>query len=86
MTLFFRSFFMVLLMELGSASNFTLAAISAHSKQSIPVWLGGFSAMALTCFIAVRFGNYMNRLPVSPDLISGLILTIMGIFFLWRAK
>lgn len=86
MMLFIRTFFMVLLMELGSASNFTLAATASHTGRMLPVWLGGIVAMGFTCFIAVKAGNFMNRLPISPDLISGIIMTVMGLFFLWRCK
>lgn len=84
MELFLKTFFMVLLVELGSTSQFTIAAISAHSEKPFIVWLAAILALATTCVMAILLGEWISNLPFSPNLISGVIMISVGIFLLWK--
>ena len=75
---------MVLLVELGSTSQFAVAAMAAHSKQPWIIWAASMTALMTTCIMAVLLGEWISRMPVSPNLVSGLIMVIIGLVMLWK--
>lgn len=85
METFFRTFFIILLMEVGSASQLTLAAMTIHSKSPIAAYAGGISAFLFSCILAVMLGKFLDKLPVSMNLISGILLIASGGFLLWKS-
>jgi len=83
-TLFLKTFLMVLLVEIGSTSQFAIAGIAAHSGRPMIVWTASIIALGLSCFVAVLAGKWLETLPVSPNLISGGIMILIGLFLLWK--
>ena len=81
---FFRTFFMILLMELGSGSNFTIAALASNSSKPILVWVAGSLALVFTSFLAMKLGGLLTKSPVNPNTISGVVMVTMGMFFLFK--
>ena len=85
MEIFFRTFITILIMELGSASQLTLAAMTAHSKNPMMSWAGGISAFLFSCLIAVMLGKVLDMIPVPMNLISGVLLIVTGAIVLWKS-
>ena len=82
---FVKTFFLVFLVEVGSASQFTIAAISSQTEKYWVVWLAGVLALAVTSWIGAYVGTWLHKIPISPELISGIILLALGAFFLWKS-
>ena len=70
---------MVFLCELGSASQFMIASMAATTNQTKVVWIAGCLALLTTSFFAAQFGYILNKLPISPALISGIIMISVGL-------
>jgi len=81
-----KAFMMVLVCEIGSSSQFILASLSSHSENRFMVWTGGVLALMLTSVIAVKLGSWLSKCPISPNIISGLIMLVIGMNLIWRAK
>lgn len=82
--MFWRTFFLVALVEMGSASQFMLAGLAINSRYPWMVWLGGISALVITSVLAIWASKWLNKLPFSTNVISGGILVCMGVFFLLK--
>lgn len=85
LALFIRTLLTVLVCEVGSASQFVIAAHASHSSHRLIVWIAGSSALILTSLMAVQMGAFMERIPINPNIISGLIMVIVGLTLLWRS-
>lgn len=82
---FFKTFFMIVLMEIGSSDMMYLTAVSAHSKMPWICFAGALLGI-ITCFIlAILFSGLIQKIPVSLNLISGFMLITTGIIFLWKS-
>ena len=81
---FLRTAGICFLMEIGSASNFTIAAMANSSPRWLLVLISGVLGIFLADLIAVKLGSYIQKLPISSNLISGTIMLGMGLFFLFR--
>lgn len=81
-----RTFLMCFLMEIGSASNFTIAALANNSPKWVIILIAGFLGILLADFFAIRFIGMLNRLPINSNLISGVLMVSTGVYFLWSAK
>jgi len=84
--LFIKTFFIILLMEIGSASNFTLSAIASNSSKPLVVVMAGVTALLLTSLLAVKIGGLFSQLPVHPNIISGVILIVTGLVILGNTR
>lgn len=82
--LIIRVFAMCFLMEIGSASNFTIAAMANSSPKWLVVLISGALGIFFADFIAFKLGSYLQKLPISSNLLSGLIMILMGFFFLFK--
>jgi len=82
--IFFRTLFICFLMEIGSASNFTIAAMANSSPKWLLVLIAGATGIFLADFIAFKLGTLLQRLPISSNLISGMVMILMGFFFLFQ--
>ena len=80
--LFIRTFLFVLLCEIGSASNFVIASQASHSSSPYVIWGAGITALVITSAFAVLIGKYLVLLPVNPNLVSGIIMIVVGMVML----
>lgn len=74
------------LMEIGSASNFTIAALANNSSQWILILVSGCLGILCADFLATCFIGLLNRLPINSNMICGVIMISTGVFFLWSGK
>lgn len=81
---FLRTYFMVLLVELGSTSQFAVAAMASHSHKPWVIWAASLLALMTTCAMAVCLGGWLEKMPVSPNLVAGLLMVVMGMVILWK--
>ena len=81
---FFHTLTICFLMEIGSASNFTIAAMANSSPKWIIVLIAGVSGIFIADLLAVKLGCYISKLPISSNLISGMVMIVMGLFFLFQ--
>lgn len=81
---FARTFFVVLMCEFGSASQFVLFANASHSKKIYTVWIAGTLALMFSSYFAVRLGQFAQNLPFSVNVLSGIIMVLVGLFFISR--
>ena len=79
-----RTFAICFLMEIGSASNFTIAAMASASPKWLIILIAGVLGIFTADLIAVRLGGYLQKLPVSSNLLSGLIMVVLGFVFLFQ--
>lgn len=82
--LFIRVSAICFLMEIGSASSFTLAAMANSSSKWLLVLIAGAFGIFVADLIAFKLGSQLQKLPISSNLISGLIMLIMGFVFLFK--
>lgn len=82
--LFFRTVAVCFLMEIGSASNFTISAMASASDKWFVVLVGGVVGIVLAGLVAIKLGSFLQRLPFSENLISGTVMVSVGIFFLLK--
>lgn len=75
---------MCFLMEIGSASNFTIAAMANSSPKWLIVLIAGAFGIFFADFIAFKLGSYLQKLPISSNLISGILMIVVGFIFLFR--
>ena len=80
--LFFRTTAICFLMEIGSASNFTIAAMASSSNKWLVVVMGGVVGILLASIVAYKLVGVLQKLPVSPNIISGSIMIIVGSIYL----
>ena len=80
--LFLRTTAICFLMEIGSASNFTIAAMASSSNKWLVVILGGVVGILLASLVAYKLVGVLQKLPVSPNIISGSIMIIVGSIYL----
>ena len=82
--LFFRTVILCFLMEIGSASNFTIAAMANTSDKWVIVLIGGVIGLILAQLLAIKLCGLLDRLPISSNVVSGLIMIIVGSIFLFK--
>ena len=82
--LFLRTAFMCFLMEIGSASNFTIAAIANSSPRWAVVFIAGLLGIACAEMLAIKLGGLLNRLPISSNIISGTLMVVLGLIYLCK--
>lgn len=82
--LFFRTVAICFLMEIGSASNFTIAAMANTSSKWSIVIIGGVVGIILASILATKCMGLLNRLPISPNIISGSIMILVGTIFVFK--
>jgi putative Ca2+/H+ antiporter (TMEM165/GDT1 family) len=71
-------------MEIGSASNFTIAAMANSSNRWFLVLIAGCIGIFVADFIAVKLGGLLQKLPISSNTFSGLVMVILGLVFLFK--
>ena len=79
-----RTFFLVVIMELGSTSQFAVAALASHSQNPFMVWLAALGALTVTTTLAVLGGSFLSKLPIEPEIISGIMMILIGAFLLCK--
>ena len=82
--LFFRTLAVCFLMEIGSASNFTIAAMANTSTKWPIVLFGGALGILLAGFLAIKVSGILKAIPVPQNVLSGLIMIVVGIVFLFK--
>lgn len=73
------------LMEIGSASNFTIAAMANSSPKWLLVLVSGIIGIFIADLVAVKLGGLLKTLPISSDLISGAIMVVVGSIFIVKS-
>ncbi|HHY39348.1 MAG TPA: TMEM165/GDT1 family protein [Clostridia bacterium] len=73
-------FVVIFLAELGDKTQLTTMIMAAQSKSVIPVFIGAASALVLTSFLGVAFGDAVTRIvPVRYiRLVAGAMFITMG--------
>jgi len=71
-------------MEIGSASNFTIAAMANSSEKWPVVLIGGIVGLLAAGFVAIKIGGLLDKLPISSNVISGTIMIVIGMIFLFK--
>ena len=71
-------------MEIGSASSFTIAAMANSSSKWLIVLIAGCIGIFTADLLAVKIGSYLQKLPISSNVISGVIMVVMGFIFLFQ--
>lgn len=84
--LFTRTLFMCFLMEIGSASNFTIAALANNSPKWVLILIAGGVGFIVADLLAIKFMSLLSKLPINTNMISGVIMVSVGCFFIWGAK
>lgn len=79
-----RTFGMCFLMEIGSASSFTLAALAGASPKWFIILVSGVLGIFVADLLVVKLGSYLMKLPISSNVISGVIMLVMGFYFLFQ--
>ena len=82
--LFLRTSIICFLMEIGSASNFTIAAMANSSERWPVVLIGGLVGLLAAGLLAIKLGGLLERLPISSNIISGVIMITIGFVFLFK--
>jgi len=82
--LFFTTFFIVLIAELGDKTQIASFSLACERGQVLPVIIGSSLALITTSLLAVLAGQLLNRLILKKYLkfISGLIFIASGLFLL----
>lgn len=87
--IFFSSFIMIFLAELGDKTQLSALAFSAGSKSTWSVFWGASVALVLSTFIAVLVGSVLNKqnlIPLSAiRLCAGALFIIFGVLLVKTA-
>ena len=76
---------MVVLMEIGSSSQFTVAALTANSRYSpFLIASAALVAQAISIGIAVWVGGILSNVPIRINLIQGIIMILIGLVMLFQ--
>ncbi len=77
---FFTTFWMIFLAELGDKTQLATLTFAAESKSRLSVFLGSAGALALTSLLAVALGSFISRvIPESAMRIGpGVLFIILG--------
>ncbi|MEJ2431293.1 MAG: TMEM165/GDT1 family protein [Deltaproteobacteria bacterium] len=77
---FFATFWMIFLAELGDKTQLATLTFAAESKSRLAVFIGSAGALALTSLLAVVFGSFVSRI-VPANYVrmgAGTLFVIMG--------
>lgn len=77
---FFATFGMIFLAELGDKTQLATLTFAAESKSRLSVFLGSAGALALTSLLAVALGSFINRF-IPPNYIrvgAGVLFIVLG--------
>jgi putative Ca2+/H+ antiporter (TMEM165/GDT1 family) len=77
---FFATFWMIFLAELGDKTQLATLTFAAESKSRLAVFIGSAGALALTSLLAVVFGSFVSRIvPANYVRIgAGTLFVILG--------
>ena len=82
--IFLRTSVICFLMEIGSASSFTIAAMANSSPKWLLILIAGIFGIFLADLLAFKLGSYLQKLPISSNVISGTIMVTIGLIFLFK--
>jgi len=82
--IYFKTFFFVLLMEIGSTSQLAIATMAIHSQHPLIIWLAGISALMVSSALAIKLGRVILMIPCPINTIMGVIMLTVGIVLLWK--
>ncbi|MDD2574365.1 MAG: TMEM165/GDT1 family protein [Bacillota bacterium] len=82
--LFFTTFSMLFLAELGDKTQLAVFTLSTQSSSFMPVFLGASAALVVVTFIGVFLGRFISNYIPIPILhtAAGLLFVVMGICIL----
>jgi putative Ca2+/H+ antiporter (TMEM165/GDT1 family) len=77
---FFTTFWMIFLAELGDKTQLATLTFAAESKSRLSVFFGSAGALALTSLLAVALGSVISRVvPESAMRIgAGVLFIVLG--------
>ena len=77
---FFATFGMIFLAELGDKTQLATLTFAAESKSRLSVFLGSAGALALTSLLAVALGSFINRfIPANYIRMgAGVLFIVLG--------
>ncbi len=84
--LFFSTFLLVFLAELGDKTQIAIVLTSSSSGKFWETFLGGASALILTTLIAVILGEFINKtVPFNiVKILAGILFIGMGFLILLK--
>ena len=87
--IFFSTFIMIFLAELGDKTQLSALAFSAGSKSTWSVFFGASVALVLSTFVAVLVGSVLNKQSMIPlsaiRLCAGALFIVFGILLVKTA-
>ena len=77
---FFATFWMIFLAELGDKTQLATLTFAAESKSRLSVFIGSAGALALTSLLVVVFGSFVSRIvPANYVRVgAGTLFVILG--------
>ena len=77
---FFATFWMIFLAELGDKTQLATLTFAAESKSRLSVFIGSAGALVLTSLLAVVFGSFVSRIvPANYVRVgAGTLFVILG--------
>lgn len=82
--IFLRTMLMCFLMEIGSASSFTIAAMANSSPKWLIILMAGIVGIFLADLMTLKLASYIEKLPISSNIISGVLMVCLGFMFLFK--
>ena len=82
---FFTTFVMIFLAELGDKTQLATLSFAAENKSGTAVFLGSAAALVLSSLIAVLVGTGLNRvLPTNYiKIAAGLLFIVLGAWMIF---
>ncbi|HHV61080.1 MAG TPA: TMEM165/GDT1 family protein [Firmicutes bacterium] len=85
--LFFLTFGMLFLAEIGDKTQLAVFTLVAQYKAPVPIFLGASLALVTVTFVGAAAGQFVSRyIPTSYlQAVAGVLFMGMGALILWNA-
>lgn len=83
--LFFSTFGLIFLAELGDKTQLATFLRAAESKDRLAVFIGSAAALVMTSLLAVIFGSIFNKIfpPNVIKPVAGALFIVMGVWIIF---